>query len=421
MTQDSLPAAPDGHALFSPSASARWLNCPGSFLPCAREPDAPSVDAAEGTVLHEIAATWLRRGVEPPVLGTIMTADGIGFEITRERMDLVQENVEHVQRICDGVDEMLLEKWVDTSPWMPIPKQGGTCDVQGLRLSLMGGTAIVADHKFGRVRVDVETEQVKIYALGVFNEWDWLYNFKRFDLWILQPRVGRPQLLEISRADLLAFGEDVKRKAAECLRPDAPRTPGEKQCAYCKAKATCPAHVIWLEQMTQADGDVFDAVTPSVAAQAVARLDAGQFKPSLAPVADLTTAQLAKVYRHKSMVAGYFNAAYAELYRRASDGETVDGFAMKPGRGERKWADELKAAAFLVSSGVPPVVSTMISPAQAEDALNAKRPKGVTKAAIAEQLVAFTVKPPGRPVLAPIRDGRPELEDDGDVFDAQDS
>ena len=421
MTQDSLPAAPDGHALFSPSASARWLNCPGSFLPCAREPDAPSVDAAEGTVLHEIAATWLRRGVEPPVLGTIMTADGIGFEITRERMDLVQENVEHVQRICDGVDEMLLEKWVDTSPWMPIPKQGGTCDVQGLRFSLMGGTAIVADHKFGRVRVDVETEQVKIYALGVFNEWDWLYNFKRFDLWILQPRVGRPQLLEISRADLLAFGEEVKRKAAECLRPDAPRTPGEKQCAYCKAKATCPAHLAWLERLTSADGDVFDAVTPEAAGAVVARLDAGQFEPRLAPVTHLTTAQLARVLPYRSTVEGWFKAAYEELERRALDGEDVPGYRLTAARSRRQWGDEMKATAFLASSGVDAYTRKIISPSEAEKALNAKRPKGVTKEAIAKQLAAFTVKPAGRPVLAPVKDGRPELEDDGDVFDAQDS
>ena len=431
MTQDSLPAAPDGHALFSPSASARWLNCPGSFLPCARvreEDRAPSVDAARGTVAHELAKEILSRTNvfdvinETRYIGELRYADGIGFEITQDMLDHVET---YVRRCIDTAcaDAVLVETYVDLSHLFSIPDQGGTLDHAALIPSAAGGLAVLTDLKYGTgVRVYAEgNTQLMLYALGIYHEWDWLYNFKRFDLRICQPRLNVFDVWEISTANLLAFGEDVKRKAVECLREDAPRTPGEKQCRFCAVKATCPAHLAWLERLTSADGDVFDAVTPEAAGAVVARLDAGTFEPRLAPVTHLTTAQLARVLPYRSTVEGWFKAAYEELERRALDGEDVPGYRLTAARSRRQWGDEMKATAFLASSGVDAYTRKIISPSDAEKALNAKRPKGVTKAAIAKQLAVFTVKPAGRPVLAPVKDGRPELEDDGDVFDAQDS
>ena len=429
MTQDSLPAAPDGHALFSPSASARWLNCPGSFLPCARvreEDRAPSVDAARGTVAHELAKELLtRQDVDWPddYIGTIRTADDIGFEIDREMADHVGTYVMKCVASNMMADRGFVEHAVDLSHLFPIPDQGGTLDHAALIPSAAGGLAVLTDLKYGTgVRVYAEgNTQLMLYALGIYHEWDWLYNFKRFDLRICQPRLNVFDVWEISTANLLAFGEEVKRKAVECLREDAPRTPGEKQCRFCAVKATCPAHLAWLERLTSADGDVFDAVTPEAAGAVVARLDAGTFEPRLAPVTHLTTAQLARVLPYRSTVEGWFKAAYEELERRALDGEDVPGYRLTAARSRRQWGDEMKATAFLASSGVDAYTRKIISPSDAEKALNAKRPKGVTKAAIAKQLAVFTVKPAGRPVLAPVKDGRPELEDDGDVFDAQDS
>ena len=429
MTQDSLPAAPDGHALFSPSASARWLNCPGSFLPCARvreEDRPPSVDAARGTVAHELAKELLtRQDIDWPddYIGTIRTADGIGFEVDQNMVDHVETYVMKCVASNRMADTVLVEDKVYLSHLFPIPNQGGTLDHAALIPSAAGGLAVLTDLKYGTgVRVYAEgNTQLMLYALGIYHEWDWLYNFKRFDLRICQPRLNVFDVWEISTANLLAFGEDVKRKAVECLREDAPRTPGEKQCRFCAVKATCPAHLAWLERLTSADGDVFDAVTPEAAGAVVARLDAGQFAPRLAPVTHLTTAQLARVLPHRSTVEGWFKAAYEELERRALDGEDVPGYRLTAARSRRQWGDEMKATAFLASSGVDAYTRKIISPSDAEKALNAKRPKGVTKAAIAKQLAVFTVKPAGRPVLAPVKDGRPELEDDGDVFDAQDS
>ena len=53
---------PDKHAKLSPSAAARWINCPGSIRLSEKVPPPPSSDYAdEGTLAHAVAETKLLR------------------------------------------------------------------------------------------------------------------------------------------------------------------------------------------------------------------------------------------------------------------------------------------------------------------------------------------------------------------------
>ena len=51
--------APKAHAILSPSAAARWLNCPASVAMTASMPEETSTYALEGSIAHAVAESVL--------------------------------------------------------------------------------------------------------------------------------------------------------------------------------------------------------------------------------------------------------------------------------------------------------------------------------------------------------------------------
>jgi hypothetical protein len=387
------------HSLFSPSSAGRWLLCPGSAQRHYLLPDDTSPYAEEGTRAHEVAETILR-------------GDPVPSDTDPDMLEHVMVYVDWCRDAADGADVVMTERRVDFSVYTPLPNQTGTLDNCVIIGSPVGGVAALTDLKFGTgVRVLAKNNyQMLVYALAVYEEWDWLFELKRFDLRICQPRLGVKDVWEVSVADLLAFGEYVKAQTALALQPDAPLVAGEAQCRWCRLKDTCPAHLDLLHQLTD---DVFDVVEPLTPERA---LSLPPDPPSLPPVEAMSVEQLARILPYRSTITGWLDAIHKRLLAEALAGREVPGWRLVEGRSRRKWADEDKTKDVLVENiGRLAGTWALVSPSEAETRLKSQGMKSKDAKAL---VATLTVKPPGAPTLVPATDERPTLDhDDGDVFE----
>lgn len=475
---EALFHANGGHSIFAPSSSYMILMCSGSLIPNLQAEDNAGIDAAEGTVGHEVGEEWLlrideaRTDLEPisqemideaeprHLIGKIVKikehAETFEIEITSEMLFYVRQYVEWCAALPG---DHHIEQRVYFSAYTPLPKQGGTADHAACWIEEdETGTLCITDLKYGAgVHVsaaefpddpramNLEREipfnghpQTMLYALGFVLEWDWRYNFKRIIIRIAQPRRDHFETWETTKGELFAFAEWARGRFALAWVPGAPRTPTEHGCRWCKVKATCAAHAVWMLDDTTRDretDDVFDpaddeviegqfsVVTSQDMAVAKKTLDTKGFNPQLPDAAVLTTPQLAKLLRKRKMMESFFNAVYEELEYRAREGEDVPYFKMGPGReGDRKYRDEATPEAvasdleFIGLDEEEIWVKTVISPARAEERIKAKFKLRGDRAK--QMLAPIVVRAAGRPTLVPDFDKRPELEDVGEVFDA---
>lgn len=368
------------HAKLGASNAHRWTVCPGSVAAEDGLPDSSSPFAEEGTTAHELAERALRL---PAGQGQLFLD---AFE-DQEMADFVRVYVDYVNALAGNADDLLIEAQVSYGDW--VPGGFGTADA----VIVKGDTLHVCDLKYGRgVRIDAEQNpQGMLYALGAWAETEVVFDIKRVQIHIVQPRLDHISLWEISVDDLLRWAEWVRQRAEATQVKDAPRVPGEKQCRFCKAKATCAALQKYTEDAILAEFDALDDM----------------------PKANtLTDDQMRQALAAKPLIEAWLSAVEAEVKARAQSPEGFAGYKMVEGKSNRQWADDWAAAAKLVEllgndkAYTPP---KLISPAQAEKALGKKR---------AGEIAGLIVKPSGAPVLALETDPRPAIGATIDDFDA---
>lgn len=402
-----------GHSIFGASVSPMFLNCSGSLIPNVMAPDEAGFDAAWGTVAHSIAEQWLKAGRPPEHL--LGKNEFIESGDWGHLIDIDEEMFFHVERcvdICEWLPgDHLIEEHVDYSHITPIPNQGGTLDFAALN----PGLAYLRDHKFGNSPENIvyaeENPQLMLYAIGVVRRYHAKYDFKEFVLGINQPRLDHFDEWVCSMKRLREFEAYARERMAAAWQLDAPRTPGSKQCRWCKVKATCGAYAKVIEDLVSA-AFLDETVSAGEIESLKTRLEDDSYELVPVPAAELSTRHLAKLLPWRSSIESYFAAVEEELSKRAASGEKVPGHKLVEGRTHRKFTSESKARAALLAAGLgrDDIISeSFVSPNQATDLLRKKLK--FKPAQIEEVLSGLIHKPPGKPTLVPESDRRPEVSD----------
>lgn len=217
------------HALLSPSAAHRWINCAAAPRLEATVEDSGSSYAAEGSLAHAYCAKKLKEYLGRPTNGEQAEIAELDAQYHSGEMDeytdtykvIVLEKLNAaLERTPDA--QLLVETRLDFSDY--VPEAFGTADA----IIIADGCMEVIDFKYGKgVRVSAENNpQMMIYALGAFARFNFEYHIDRVRMTIVQPRIDNLSEWELSIKELTNWTETVLIPAAEKpIRETARRTP----------------------------------------------------------------------------------------------------------------------------------------------------------------------------------------------------
>lgn len=396
------------HAKLSPSGAHRWMACPASVVLEADYPDTSSSYAREGSAAHELAAMVLEneelsaQGYVGKLIEFKDNNDIVHWLVTQDMADHVDDYVKLVRELAEG-KTLLVERKVPIDHLTGETGATGTSDV--VIVDTTGKNLTVVDLKYGMgVRVDaLENPQLQMYALGALEEYGLLGDFETVSMYIHMPRLNFVSEYHVDTRDLLNFGRDVSA-AAEQVRlaqsldfsngmEDLTMgffTAGEKQCRFCKAKATCPA---LLAEVTEIVGGAATAA------------DFADFVPE---TIDANTGDnyLPMAMSKVDLVEAWCKAIRAETERRLFAGQKVDGFKLVEGkRGHRKWRSETEVEDLFKTFRMRQDEMydlSLISPTKAEKVFK-QNPKRWAK------VTDLITQNEGKPSVAPATDKRPEM------------
>lgn len=405
------------HSLFSASASARWIRCPGSLALCEGLPNTSSSAAWRGTVIHALSEECLRHDTDPATYDELVV-DGIKVEIDEEMIEIAEVYVEFVRGLPGA---KRYEVRSDYSHLLPdeVREAGesiafGTVDAMVLAPD---GTVYVIDLKTGRRWVDPkENTQLGLYAAGIVRQLEEFFDEKitSIQLVIIQPVLHKePQVWEPTRAELSRIEGDAMLAAMDALEarktisnPLKPKWINEylqvtpKGCDFCPAASFCPA----LEK----------AATDIIPAADVSEFDMPNFLEAQSP--EQLNARFAKL----AIVSLWSDAVAAEMMRRVTRGDQGLSQKLVAGReGNRKFSDDEKTIAKLKELGVPESAfmsePSLRTPPQVEKEL-----KRLKRAKDMDALADCISRSPAKPTMAHKDDPRPAWSEaaGADEFDA---
>ena len=202
------------------------MNCPGS------KGGGQSKYAAEGTAAHSLSE-WVRLEGKPAShwKKRIIRVGDYDFKVGKSMIDSVTTFVDDVEKIPGAA---VIEGRVRYDEL--VPGAFGTLDDARIQDDL----CVITDLKHGKgVVVGAEDNpQLKLYALGLFFEYKWMFSFSRFVLRICQPRRKHFVEWETGLGSLLQWGYDVVRPAYTVATTSTDRKAGA-WCKFCGFKNEC--------------------------------------------------------------------------------------------------------------------------------------------------------------------------------------
>lgn len=417
------------HSKWSASKFEADMLCPGKHVMERGTVNATSKHAAEGTAAHQVL-TWALQDEAPAsaYIGRVIDVDGYSFEVDDDMAGHVQVCIDYTHDVAGDDGVIFADIRVNYSSYLGVPEDDawGTADVIVAR----GDELIVIDFKYGQGvevsagynehdnsetaghRVDAKPNpQMSLYALGALQAYQGLVaDFERVRLVISQPRIKKaPSEYDMTVAELEGWASATARNAVLSCQTagnafgqvldwdDKYLAPGEKQCKFCRAKATCS------KLRNEIAATVF--ATPAAHPDEFADL-ALPFKKYDSNEGEWLAACMSKV----DLIADWCKAVQAETERRLFAGDNVPGYKLVQGkRGARQWSNVEDAEKTLKSFRLK--IEEMydfklISPTSAEKLAKAETigkrqwPK----------LQGLIVQSEGKPHVAPATDPRPAIE-----------
>lgn len=325
------------HAKLSPSGAEKWMTCPGAISLEATMPEQPesSVHAARGTAIHQLAERALMNEVHPATYkGQLINK----IEVDDDMIDIAEVYVNYVN---EAQGYKLFETRVTLEHI--IPECFGTVDCVVMR----PGHLIVIDLKTG-AGVPVSSEknkQLMIYALGAFQKFDWVYDFEKVTMVIVQPPLQNLSPWTITAEELLAFAKEMVAAHEAIENTPDKYVISEKGCRWCKAKPICPEQKRIAQEAAAKD---FAAMTAQDIAESL----------ELIPILKQFIASV-EGFAKDSLIAG----------------REIPGWKVVEGRRSRKWRNEAEVIKFFVDKGMDDKIFSdpeLLSVAQLE-----KKLKGV--------------------------------------------
>lgn len=341
------------HAKLSASGSKQWMNCPGSVMAEARNPNprGPSIFAMEGTAAHLLCELYASEGIAPEeflgetiyiwnddayLAGDLTKAqaqydDGelpgieAEFEVDQDMVGAVEYFVAAVETARARLDprgrEEYSEKWLDLT-WLH-PLLGGTGDYIGVEAF---GWAELVDYKHGRgVLVEVrDNTQLKLYGVGVLRMFP---DCEGVRTTIVQPRKehedGPIRSVKYTREELMDFAEEVRVAAEATQEKNATLCAGD-WCTFCGAKA-----------YVDENGEFYECPALIDAMQEEAQMDFSDEPPEVGIPIPTNNDRLAHAAKWLGVFDNYVKAVDGAIQRELLAGRPVEGYKLVRKRANR--------------------------------------------------------------------------------------
>ena len=379
---------PGNHAFLSPSSSVRWYFCPPSARLCEQFPDQGSVFASEGTDAHKLCEYLLKKELGFECSDPRPSLQYYSPEMEEAAQGYVQYIRETVKAYGDAkavngvvcgadIPQVYVEQRLDLREY--IPESMGTADC----VIICGDTVEIVDFKYGMYRVPATSMQLRVYALGACEVFSLLYDFSVVRMSVYQPRLSSVDETEMSVADLYDWArKELAPRARQAFDGVGEFACGE-WCRVCRARRNCRA-------------------------LAEHRMEIAQY--GFTDPALLSDEEIADVLSRVDELVSWATDVRDYALREALSGHAYPGFKVVAGRTVRRYTDDALAASRVVAAGKDPWEKKLLSVAAMEKMLGKK--------AFGEMLSDLVTRSPGKPLIVPVSDKRPEIVSAENEFSA---
>lgn len=360
------------HAILSASASSRWLHCTPSARLERKFPDVSSPYALEGSRAHERAEYFLNRFLKTGDSNVLIREDVEMNDAVQVYVNICVEKINEA-RTASPDAQIKVEQRLDFSRW--VPEGFGTGDM----VMVSDKYFEVVDLKYGKgVPVSaVNNSQMRLYALGMYEAFGYLYGADEVRMTIVQPRLDSVSTETISVEDLLTWGEEVKKKAKIAFAGKGDFCAGN-HCRFCKARNTCRAH---------------------------AEYELKNVKEDL-QTAELEDFEISDILLRAKNIKTWLDGLEAYALGKALDGHNWPGMKLVEGRSNRKITDDVIAADNLLNAGFG--AEAIYKPRALRSITDLEKLCG--KKMFSELMSGVIEKPPGKPTLVSADDKRQAIE-----------
>lgn len=316
------------HAILSASGASRWMACTPSARLEEQFPDSTSDYAKEGTLAHELCELKVRKNLIEPMHTRTYNSKLKKIkehELWQDEMDKHTDTyLEYIQGLVHSYNctpAVMVEKKVDFSSY--VPDGFGTADC----IIIADRTLHVIDFKYGKgVAVSAENNpQMKLYGLGAYLEYSFLYAIDKVKMTIVQPRLDDISECEISTTELMEWAEEAVKPLADMAYKGEGTYIAGNHCKFCRAKATCRERARMNSEVAK-----FDFKQPAL----------------------LTDEEVGEALKMAQDLAKWAEDLKDYALAESLKGKLIPGWKAVEGRGSRVFTDNEEALKVLIGSGI---------------------------------------------------------------------